>query len=140
MPCSFAPGDIVYLKTVPYTGHPKYHLVLSVTDDMFFVINSNINTTVAVNSLFLNCQVKLMKNPDNVYMPKDESYIACHQLAPDLISAEVDAQIKAGNGEIKGRLDGTTIEQVINTVMNHCAHTLSPLERRVITQNLKTAL
>lgn len=140
MPCSFAPGDIVYLEQVPYTGHPKYHLVLSITDDMFFVINSNINNTVAVNSLFLNCQVKLLKNPDNNYMPKDESYIACHQLAPDLISSEVDAQIKAGKGEVKGKLDRASIEQVINTVMNHGAHTLSPNERRIISQNLKAAL
>lgn len=140
MPCLFSPGDIVYLKEVPYTDHPKYHLVLSVADDMFFIINSNINNTVAVNSLFLNCQVKLIKDPDNGYMPKDESYIACHQLAPDLISGDVDAQIRSGMGEVKGKLDKTTLEQVVNTVMYHCAHTLSPMERRIITQNLRTAL
>ncbi|HOI30883.1 MAG TPA: hypothetical protein PLZ15_14145 [Melioribacteraceae bacterium] len=140
MPFSFSPGDIIYLEEVPYTDHPKYHLVLSVSDDMFFIINSNINKTVAVNTQFLNCQVKLSKNPHNSYMPKEESYIACHQLAPDLFSGDIEAKIKAGKGEIKGKLDKSTLEQVINTVINHGAHTLSPYERRIIEENLKSVL
>jgi len=137
MPCSFGPGDIVYLSEVPYTDHPKYHLVLSVSDDMFFIINSDINSTVSVNPIYYNCQVKLIKNPSNTFMQKDECYIACHQLAPDLISSEVESQIKAGKGEVKGKLDKNTLEQVLNTVLNLCGHTLSHFERRTIAANLK---
>ncbi len=138
MPFSFGSGDIIYLNEVPYTDHPKYHLVLSVSDDLFFIINSDINSTVAVNPIFYNCQVKLNKNPSNTFMPKDECYIACHQLAPDLISVEIESQIKTGKGEIKGKLDKNTLDQVLNTVLNHCGHTLSHFERRTIAENLKT--
>ncbi len=76
------PGDIIYVENVSYTDHPKYHLVLSPSKALFFVINSNITNAVAFNNAFKNCQVVLLKHPNHSFMPNNESYIACHQIAP----------------------------------------------------------
>jgi hypothetical protein len=117
-------GDVIYIKQVSYTDHPKYHLVLSIAQDLFFVINSDINSTVALNPEFKICQVKLSKLPNNLFMSENESYIACHQFAP-IYTIEVDKQIKEGKAENKGKLDKETLKLVRDTVLNHRPKTIS---------------
>jgi len=136
MALSFQEGDILYLKNVSYTDHPKYQLTLNTDKNLFFVINSEINNTVAMNDDFKNCQVKLDKQPNHTFMLNDESYIACHHLAPIIRCEEIEKMIKAGNVEKKGKIDEETLEKVKETVLNHSRLTLTPFDILYIIQGL----
>lgn len=138
-PLPISPGDIVYITTVPYTNHPKYHLALSIKDDLFFIINSGVNNFISLNPELARCQIPLTKTPDNLYMVKETSYIACHEIA-DIFSQDIITKIKNGQAEVKGRLDLTTIQLIIDVLTNSCPSTLAPRERNLIVQNLKSIL
>lgn len=135
MPFSFKEGDILYLKNPPYTDHPKYQLVLSVEKDLCFVINKDINNTVSINDDLKKCQVLLKKLPNHTFMPLDESYIACHQLAPKIRSDEIERMIKLNEILIVGKIDRDTLEKVKDVVVNNRI-TLTGFDILYITQGL----
>lgn len=134
MDYSFSPGDIVLLKEVSYTDHPKYHLVLSVEEDLFFTINTEINPTVRLNPTLLESQV-LYKVDQGKSFPEHDCYIACHQI-PEVFSAEVEDGLKSGRTEIKGKIDLKTLKAVLNVLYSH-AKTLTGRERRIAIENLE---
>ena len=136
MPLSFKEGDVIYLKNVPYTDHSKYQLTLSTEQHLFFVINSEMNNTVAINDEFKHCQVKLSKEPNHSFMDKNESYIACHQLAPHIPCNDIEKMIKSNTAEVKGTIDKETLEKVKMVVLDHSSLTLSPFERKDIMDGL----
>ncbi|OGU43153.1 MAG: hypothetical protein A2000_14695 [Ignavibacteria bacterium GWB2_36_8] len=136
MAFSFKEGDIIYLKKVPYTNHPKYQLTLNIEKELFFVINSDINNTIAINSDFKNCQVVLSKLPNHNFMPNDTSYIACHQLAPKIRCDEIEKMIKVKEAEVIGKIDEATLEKVKDTVLNYSRLTLTGFEILYIKEGL----
>lgn len=134
MDYSFSSGDIILLKEVSYTNHPKYHLVLSVKEDLFFTINSEINSTVRLNPTLLECQVPY-KVVEGQTFPEHNCYIACHQI-PEVFSIDVESGLKSGMAENKGKIDIHTLKAVLNVLYNH-AKTLTGKERRTAIENLE---
>lgn len=135
MSYSFSCGDIIRLQEVNYTDHPKYHLVLSIRENLFFVINTNINNTVALNPEFLNSQVQLEPKEGKEF-PEHTCYIACHEIADDIYSADIEREFQNNNAKNYGKIDLGTIKSVINVLYNHCK-TLSPVEKKEIIKNLE---
>jgi hypothetical protein len=117
---SFSPGDIIYLQKVSYTDHPKLHLVLSISDDLFFVINSGIDSTIAFNEIFKKCQVECRIHDPQKKLTKDKGYIDCHEIADSIFSIEVEKMLKLGKAKNFGRLDDITLNAVLDVVKNHC--------------------
>lgn len=136
MAFSFKEGDILLIKNVSYTNHPKFQLTLNTERNLFFVINSDINNTVGLNNDFKNCQVILNKNPNHTFMPNDISYIACHQLAPPIRCDVIENFIKSKDAEVKGKIDSETLEKVKETVLNHSRLTLTPFDILYIKEGL----
>src|SRR3990172_4489108 len=136
MALSFKEGDILYFTNVSYTDHPKYQLTLSTEKDLFFVINSDISNTVAINDDFKNCQVKLNKQPNHTFMAKEEFYIVCHQLAPIIRCDEIEKMIKEEKVKIKGKIDEETLAIVKETVLNYCRLTLTPFDILYVIESL----
>lgn len=134
MDYSFSPGDIILLKEVSYTDHPKYHLVLSIEEDLFFTINTEISSTVRLNPTLLESQVpyKVVKGKS---FPEHDCYIACHQVA-EVFSNDVETALKSGMAENKGKIDKNTLKAVLNVLYNH-AKTLTGREKRIAIKNLE---
>ena len=137
---SFSVGDVIYLKEVSYTDHPKLHLVLSISDDLFFVINSGIDSTIAFNELFKKCQVECKINDPQRKLTKNKGYIDCHEIADTIFSLEVESMLKSGKAINFGRLDDTTLHAVLNVVKNYCSPTITPRDQKAIIKNLEFIL
>ena len=137
---SFSVGDVIYLKEVSYTDHPKLHLVLSISDDLFFIINSGIDSTIAFNEKFKICQVACKINDPQKRLTKNKGYIDCHVIADSIFSVEVESMLKSGKAKNFGRLDDITLNAVLNVVKNYCPHTLTPRDQKTIIKNLEFIL
>lgn len=137
MSFSFTAGDIIYVEEVTFTDHPKYQLVLSIKEDYFFIINSEINNTIALNNDWAKCQVKLNKTPNYTFFTKDECYIACHQLIYETYSVEIEKKISDGKARIVGKICKEELDKVIEIVENDYAKTLTLNERKEILTELK---
>lgn len=72
-------------------------------------------------------------------MPNEESYIACHQLAP-IYTIELEKQILNGEAEIVGRLDNNTLISVRDTILNNSSFILSIRDIREIVRNLNSII
>ncbi|MCJ7554878.1 MAG: hypothetical protein MUO34_13460 [Ignavibacteriaceae bacterium] len=94
------------------------------------------SNTVAINDDFRNCQVKLNKQPNHTFMDNNESYIACHQLAPVIRCNEIEKMIKEQKVKIKGKIDEETLTIVKETVLNYSRLTLTPFDILYIIEGL----
>jgi hypothetical protein len=140
MSFSFSAGDVIYLKEVSYTDHPKYHLVLSVSDDLFFIINSDISSTIALNNIFSACQVECKINVPVGLTAKDKSYVACHEIADTIFCIEVEGSLKNRKAINCGKLDEAYLRRVLDVVKNHCSPTITTGDKKTIIHNLEIIL
>ena len=137
---SFSPGDIIYLQKVSYTDHPKLHLVLSISDDLFFIINSGIDSTIAFNEKFKKCQVACKINDPQRKLTKGKGYIDCHEIADSIFSVEVEGKLKSGKAKNFGRLDDKTLNAVLDVVKHDCSPTITTRDQKTIIKNLEFIL
>jgi hypothetical protein len=140
MTFSFSPGDVIYLKEVSYTDHPKYHLVLSVSNDLFFVINSDINSTIAINANFKLCQVECKINTPLGKIAKDKSFVACHDIADSIFSVEIESKLNAGKAFNCGKLDDVYLKRILDVMKNHCSPAITLGDKKTIVKNLEVVL
>lgn len=140
MATSFSCGDVIYIEKVSYTDHPKLHLVLSISENLFFVINSDINSTIAFNNDFRICQIECTINDPNKKLSKSNGYIACHEIADEIFSIEIESKIQKGEAINFGKLDDETLNKVLEVMKNHCSPTIIPHDKKIIIQNLEQIL
>jgi hypothetical protein len=129
------PGQILYLFC-EFTNPPKdkyFVLVGFATLPMLFVINSTINPFVASQPHLRSCQVKLSA-ADYAFLRHD-SYINCAEVIGSLSQAQIRQQILADTARMKGELNVSTKQAILQVVQG--ASTITPHQKRLITEALE---
>lgn len=112
------PGNVFYLHQDFFNrAKDKYFLLVAcIEPPLFFVINSEVHPFIARRPELSACQV-FLPSSDYSQMLDHDSYIDCKEVIEHFSLAEIEQQVLADMGRLKGSLNRTSLQKVYDVVI-----------------------